>query len=58
MERTIRREIALTEDDVREAIIYWLTNKLDVQLGDNPTVEFDGLVDITVSSVSRDSINV
>jgi len=59
MERIITREISLTYDEIKEAIVYWLTNKLDVQLGDNPSLEFDGFIGgATVSSVSKDSINV
>ena len=40
MERTLTRELRLTEGEVAEAVKYWLVKKHDIQIGDEPDVLF------------------
>lgn len=40
MQRTLKRTIELTEEEVAEAILYWLTQVHDQPLGSAPNVIF------------------
>jgi len=50
MHTSLTRKIVLTDEEVAEAVKYWLVNKHDVQLGDNPIVNICTLSECEITS--------
>lgn len=59
MERIVTREIVLTEEELAEAVLYYLINKHDVQVGEAPRVWFGEFTpECTVSSRTSDEVEL